>query len=353
MLRFASTPLLLAALTVRTASAGAVNLSGTVSNPDGSGRSGVTVSLTGATPLTTTTRGDGTWSLSGATGVAEVRTRPASQGSSLAIRDGHLGISFGGIDVAGRSVAGRWGRNPSAIPAARALAVPDTLLYATADGVFLRDTLTNLEQPALVRVFDTTWNPRLVGGYLADSRDGRTYRTIGIGAQVWMAENLAWAGPDSSYGICPDSSADSCAKYGRLYTFSLAVGAFQSSTANPSGIQGICPTGWHVPSDTEWTILLETVDSPDSLDGRALKAVRGWGAGAGGDDPWGFRALPAGMVFGSGSFSKVGTLAEFWSATANNFYGIYRSVSASASTVTKGLSAPSNSASVRCVRDPL
>jgi len=153
-------------------------------------------------------------------------------------------------------------------------------------------------------------------GSLTDSRDGQTYTTVTIGTQTWMAENLNYA-VDSSW--CYESSADSCATYGRLYQWASAMGL--SATYNhtsASGVistphQGVCPAGWHIPTNAEWTILENAVGGED-LAGTALKSMSGWNEGGNGTDTYGFSALPAGTR-NDGNFYDVGNSAHFWSAT--------------------------------------
>ncbi|MGM9985270.1 MAG: fibrobacter succinogenes major paralogous domain-containing protein, partial [Fibrobacter intestinalis] len=93
---------------------------------------------------------------------------------------------------------------------------------------------------------------------LKDPRDGKTYRTVEIGKQVWMAENLNYE-MDGSY--CYDNEATNCQKYGRLYTWAAAMQA--------------CPEGWHLPSEAEWETLITAVGGED-VAGLKLKSTSGW-----------------------------------------------------------------------------
>ena len=136
-------------------------------------------------------------------------------------------------------------------------------------------------------------------GILTDSRDGQTYRTVKIGDQVWMAENLNFE-TDSSY--CYNDSAKYCAKYGRLYEWSAAMDA--------------CPSGWHLPDTAEWRTLLDAVGG-DSIAGTMLKSTSGWNSDGNGTDDFGFTVLPAG---GRSSKDFVGEAAAFWTS---EWYGNY------------------------------
>jgi uncharacterized protein (TIGR02145 family) len=101
-------------------------------------------------------------------------------------------------------------------------------------------------------------------GTMTDPRDGKQYKTVKIGEQVWMAENLNYKTDNSS---CYNNSAEFCEKYGRLYKWADAVGKLESECgfghrcSLPSGnIQGVCPSGWHLPSEMEFLKLSETVN---------------------------------------------------------------------------------------------
>ncbi|MCL2102171.1 MAG: fibrobacter succinogenes major paralogous domain-containing protein [Fibromonadales bacterium] len=173
------------------------------------------------------------------------------------------------------------------------------------------------------------FNPSITYGSLQDSRDGKTYKTVVIGTQTWMAENLNY---NASGSVCYDNNANNCDTYGRLYDWNTAMNNASSSNAIPSGVQGVCPSSWHLPSDDEWEILVKYVDPSASGDyynvaGTALKATSGWDSHdtyGNGTDDFGFAALPGGdgnsgrSFYGSGTFDDVGGSGTWWSATEYN-----------------------------------
>ena len=131
-------------------------------------------------------------------------------------------------------------------------------------------------------------------GTMTDSRDGKTYKTIKIGSQIWMAENLNYEISDS---WCYGNKEENCEKYGRLYTWAAAMSAV--------------PNGWHLPTNEEWDILATNVGGVANA-GTKLKSKNGWNSGNGTDD-YGFAAFSAGHR-SSGSFYSLGSCAYFWSA---------------------------------------
>ena len=172
-------------------------------------------------------------------------------------------------------------------------------------------------------------------GSLTDTRDTKTYKTIKIGNQTWMAENLNYnynEGTAKSY--CFDSYYYGyCDKYGRLYSWSAAMdsaGVFSTSgegcgygkTCSASGtIRGVCPEGWHLPSEAEWDTLFTNVGGKSSA-GTMLKSTSDWDSGNG-DDTYGFAVLPAGYRDYLGFLTKFGYMAFFWSSTADDGYSAY------------------------------
>jgi uncharacterized protein (TIGR02145 family) len=148
-----------------------------------------------------------------------------------------------------------------------------------------------------------------------DKRDGKTYKEVTIGGQRWMAENLRYE--------ADGSKCLNCEIYGRLYDWNTAMNGERSSNSNPSGVEGVCPVGWHIPSDAEWT---ELTDYVGENAGTKLKS-RDWksgGTGPGGmnvpdgTDKYRFSALPGGMgshANGRNSFIHAGWNGFWWSAT--------------------------------------
>jgi len=139
---------------------------------------------------------------------------------------------------------------------------------------------------------------RVKHGTLADDRNGVSYKTVTIGSQTWMAENLNY-GTEGSW--CYDNDSSNCVKYGRLYTWSAAKAA--------------CPSGWHLPSTWEWATLMKYVGSPA---GRKLKSEDGWNYYSDsyyGTNDYGFSALPGGCRSSGGGFYGAGYLGYWWTAT--------------------------------------
>ena len=163
-------------------------------------------------------------------------------------------------------------------------------------------------------------------GILTDSRSNpsQTYKTVVIGTQTWMAENLNYNVTNSK---CYDDKLANCAKYGRLYYLNTVMNNSASSITNPSGVQGVCPAGWHLPSNAEWDVLVNYAGSSSTAGGK-LKAIRGWdkdGNKSGdGTDNYGFSALPGGGGGSDGYFGRVGYAGYWWGAREgyyDNNYG--------------------------------
>lgn len=199
----------------------------------------------------------------------------------------------------------------------------------------------------------------VIGNSITDSRDGQKYKTVKIGSQVWMAQNLNYEMADS---YCYGNNARSCTKYGRLYTWAAAMDSagIWSTTGKGCGygkicsptypVRGVCPSGWHLPTQTEWNTLF-TVVGGSSVAGEKLKSTSGWYNNGNGTDGFGFSALPAGYRRYYG-FSGGNNCAGFWSASehdSNDAYYIYLSIDNVGAYLE--LSLKDNAFSVRCLKD--
>ena len=135
-----------------------------------------------------------------------------------------------------------------------------------------------------------------------------------------------------------------------------------SSSASPSGVKGICPSGWHLPSDAEWEQLAQYVSdqkgpyskSDDNWGevGKHLKATSGWNNNGSGTDDFGFSALPGGYRDYGGYFYDIGDYGFWWSSTEyDSKYAWYRYLLCSYSGFYRYYYCKDNGFSVRCVRD--
>jgi len=169
---------------------------------------------------------------------------------------------------------------------------------------------------------------------------------VTIGGMKWMKQNLNIRTADS---WCYGNSDDSCAKYGRLYTWAAAKTA--------------CPSGWHLPTRNEWTTLAKAAGAWDDFGSNAtagtkLKSKSGWYNKGNGTDGLGFSALPGGHRNSDakgGTFESVGAYGKWWTATeqgvGRNVY--YREMSYNSEVVDDKISINEYGYSVRCVVDEI
>jgi len=171
-------------------------------------------------------------------------------------------------------------------------------------------------------------------GTFTDPRDGKVYKTVKIGKQTWMAENLNYEAPGSK---CYDNNPANAQKYGRLYDWDTAKKA--------------CPPGWHLPSDAEWQELVDFAGGED-IAGERLKATNGWDENGNGTDEFGFSALPGGYGYSNVKFDYVGKLGYWWSAAEfGASYAWLRSMYSSRAVVGRYKGVKSYYMSVRCSQD--
>jgi len=202
--------------------------------------------------------------------------------------------------------------------------------------------------------------------------DGNTYYTVTIGTQVWMKENLNVGtmiqgnqemtdnGVIEKY--CYNNEPDSCTKYGGLYQWNEMM----QYTSN-QGSQGICPPGWHIPTDEEWNVLEGAVDSKYGIGdpewdfsnelrgydaGLNLKTTSGWSKQGNGIDKYGFSGLPGGGRDGDGNFLLVGETGFWWTSTEiDSNYAWDHDFVNDTPEVYRYLDTKVDGLSVRCLRD--
>lgn len=160
---------------------------------------------------------------------------------------------------------------------------------------------------------------------LTDPRDGKIYDVVEIGGKAWMAENLNYGqridgffnqeDNQNSEKYCYEDIESNCNTYGGLYQWNEMM---QYNTT--PGIQGICPEGWHLPTDDEWTSLVDYIGGGDIAGGKLKeKGTTHWDSpNTGATNESGFLALPGGECVDFGNFYFLGTHAYFWSSTEYN-----------------------------------
>jgi len=183
---------------------------------------------------------------------------------------------------------------------------------------------------------------------------GETYETVKIGNQTWMARNLNY---NASGSVCYGNNTANCAKYGRLYNWATAMNLPESCNSNSCSSQigakhqGICPSGWHIPSNAEWDELIATAGG-SNMAGFFLKATSGWNEGGNGLGLYGFSALPGGYGNSDGSFRSVGLYGDWWSSSeTNSYYAYYRYMGYDYENVSYYYDNKNYLRSVRCLQD--
>ena len=233
----------------------------------------------------------------------------------------------------------------------------------------------------------TTYFADSCGGLTVADCDGNVYHTVPIGQQCWMRENLrtthyadgtaiafgSGSSTSTPYLYAPNGQDITVPEYGYLYNWVAAMHGAASSETNPSGVQGVCPTGWHLPSNAEWLQLIYYVRGHNEYScggdstniGKSLASTKGWsysdsecavGHNPNTNNATRFSALPAGYTGSSSIHEK----AIFWTTTqsqgSSTFYagfgsedlGFWGLLGGSGSSFGLNLS---HGASVRCLRD--
>jgi uncharacterized protein (TIGR02145 family) len=195
------------------------------------------------------------------------------------------------------------------------------------------------------------------GDALIDTRDNQSYSTVQIGTQCWMRQNLnigtriAGTGNqmnnDTIEKYCYENTEANCTTYGGLYQWNEMM---QYSATE--GIKGICLTGWHLPTDSEWTTLTNYLGGEGVAGGKMKESgTTHWNSpNTGATNSSGFTGLPGGN-YSWGSFSSLGSYGVWWSSTANSSDAWFRFMTYYSGEVNRTNASQTNGFSVRCVRD--
>jgi len=179
-----------------------------------------------------------------------------------------------------------------------------------------------------------------------DSRDGKTYRYVKIGNQTWMAQNLDFVTDAGNW--CYENNVDNGGVYGRLYTWEVSTKA--------------CPSGWHLPSDAEWSELTSYLGG-DHVAGDKLKEIdtTHWSSpNSKATNESGFEALPGGFLVDRSAynnqpniqFQSIGKMSIWWSSnTYSGDYAYDRSITNYLANVRRTIDPKTVGLSVRCVKD--
>ena len=222
-------------------------------------------------------------------------------------------------------------------------------------------------------------NPNVTYDSITDTRDGKVYKIVTIGDQVWMAENLNYADSAETPSLkgrswCFGNDDKKCELTGRYYTWAAAMDsvALARDTVNPMicgygvkcaadsmRVRGICPEGWHLPDTMEIKKLISTVGRT-RVSGAMLKSSKGWFSASGvAEDAFGFSAMAGGYVNGELPRGELKTYfiatssdAKFWgSVSYDKYYG--EALKLSSSNGDADLSSPDkyDGNNIRCIKD--
>jgi uncharacterized protein (TIGR02145 family) len=280
-----------------------------------------------------------TWTIGGVCPVVLstlITTTPSSITSTTASSGGNISNDGGGA-ITARGVVWSTSQNPTIALTTKTLdgagtgsftsnltgLSPGTIYYVRAYATNSAGTAYGNQQTLTTNTANSIFNPNLTYGTMSDN-DGNTYKTIVIGTQTWMAENLkttkyrngdpiptnlsnsAWqAATTGAYAIYNNNAANNTT-YGKLYNWYAVADS-----------RNLCPVGWHVPSDAEWTTL-ENFLGGAVVAGGKLKSTSIWVApNTSATNESGFSCLPGGLREFNGNFYRIGSDGYWWSSDAS------------------------------------
>jgi uncharacterized protein (TIGR02145 family) len=183
---------------------------------------------------------------------------------------------------------------------------------------------------------NSSYRIKMVSTSLTDSRDSKSYNTQQIGTQCWMAENLNY---NSTTSWCYFNQTSNCDKYGRLYQWSTA--------------QTVCPTGWHLPSTSEWSTLTTYLNGTAVAGGKMKETgTAHWmSPNTGATNLSGFTGLGGGRRTTSSTYQNLRYYGYFWTTGQFGLNGLYRQLSYNNTQVMSSSINKNYGISVRCIRD--
>ena len=197
-------------------------------------------------------------------------------------------------------------------------------------------------------------------GILTVTYESKTYNTVLIGTQCWFKENLDvgtrinGSQNQTNNGIkekyCYNDLVSNCDVYGGLYQWDEMMQYVTSQ-----GAKGICPTGWHIPTDAEWTTLTNYLGGESVAGGKIKEAgTAHWASpNTGATNSSGFTALPGGYRYGNGSFYSLTNYAYFWSSSQSGAANAWRrGLGYNNEYVYRNSDYKSHGFSCRCLKDP-
>ena len=235
--------------------------------------------------------------------------------------------------------------NYSIINTSQLLSVPYALHAKTAE-VLIGDSATRSHIDTLmarIEAVEKHLNLSPVRNVFIDPRDGTQYKTVKIGDQIWMSENLKYL-PEVSgipeklpetlpnyYVLDYDGTSVAEAKatenyktYGVLYNWPAAMNGAPESNTNPSGVQGVCPVGWHFPSMPEWVQLIDYLGGEDVAAKKLMETgTTHWHSETDADNASGFTALPGGTLIDAWGLGFISNGAFWWTSTIYRYSAIY------------------------------
>ncbi|MEN9307364.1 MAG: hypothetical protein RL173_1296 [Fibrobacterota bacterium] len=288
--------------------------------------------------------------------------------------------SLASISVGGKSLTVADEMSSDSLPAASTRVVISAIPTSAAATVTYNGSatgvipLTGATTPVVIEVKNGTSRHRYDLSILrrptrtfTDSRDGQVYAYTMLAGKKWMAQNLNFR--DTGIGLCYNNSTDSCAKYGRLYTWGETMGLdrIYDSVQYPGilALRGICPEGWRVPTFDEWQITTRAVVGSPSGYTYAAKLMgtsSAWGINSGTDD-FDFNAIPSGYYYPKASDFQLagstdvngGSSAFYWTANQTlaspNYSGIYYVLQGKQQYLNYGTTSYVMYFSVRCTAD--